>query len=200
VDLKEATSRLANKGLNLGAVQEIFDEKYDTGIVISQKPAADASANAGTKVDVVVSKGKSPGKITMPDLRGLSLTSATKRLEDNKLVLGDVKRQDSTNYFEDQVSAQDTSPGVLVDEGTKVNLTISTGPGPTAKTKRLQFTLPTQQQSYKVVVKVKDVQGEREVYNAQHRAGESVSVTVTYFGSGTATVTLNGSSFKTFNL
>jgi len=200
VDLKEATSRLAGKGLNLGAVQEIFDEKYETGIVISQKPAADASANAGTKVDVVVSKGKQPGKITMPDLRGLSLTNATKRLEDNKLVLGDVKRQSSTSYFEDQVAAQDTSPGVLVDESTKVNLTISTGPGPTAKTKRLQFTLPTQQQSYKVVVKIKDVQGEREVYNAQHRGGESVTVNVTYFGSGTATVTLNGSSFKNFNL
>jgi len=200
VDLKTATTRLANSGLNLGNPQEQYDEKYEAGMVISQKPLADTMVAAGTKVDVMVSKGKQPNKVTMPDLKGLSLSNATKKLQDNKLVLGEVKRQESKAYYNDQVSAQDTAAGVLVDEGTKVNITLSTGPGPTSKTKRLQFDLPSDQQFYNVVITVNDAQGERVVYNVMHRAGEPVNVGINYFGTGTAKVEINGKLFKTYSL
>jgi len=200
VNIKDATTRLTNKGLNLGTPQEVFDEKYEAGIVISQKPAADTLVGSGTNVDVVVSKGKTPNKVTMPELKGLSLTNATKKLQDNKLVLGDVKRQQSNAFYNDQVSAQDTAAGVLVDEGTKVNITISTGPGPTSKTKRLQFDLPSDQQFYNVVISVNDAQGERVVYNVMHRAGENVNVGINYFGTGTAKVEINGKAFKDYSL
>jgi serine/threonine protein kinase len=199
VDIKEAGTRLASKGLNLGDVQEVSDEKYAAGMVISQKPAVDASVKSGTKVDVVVSIGKSK-RVTMMDLKGLSLDVARKKLEDNKLVLGDVQRQDNTAYFADQVSDQDTAPGVLVDEGSKVNLTISTGPGPTTKTTNLEFTLPTDQQYYKVVITVSDTRGVREVYNVSQKAGDTVSVGITYYGKATAEVLLNSKHFKTYNL
>lgn len=200
VTVKEATTRLANKGLNLGSTQEVYDDKYDAGIVISQNPLADATVGAGTKVDIMVSKGKEPNKVTMPDLKGISLTDATKKLQDNKLVLGQVTRQDSTNYSKDQVSAQDTAPGVMVDEGTTVNLVLSNGPGPTTKTKRLQFDLPDDKQYYNVVITVTDAQNQRTVYNVMHRAGENINVGITYVGTGTAQVSLNGTLYKTFSL
>ncbi|MEA4924368.1 MAG: protein kinase [Syntrophomonadaceae bacterium] len=200
VTVKEATTRLANKGLNLGTPQEVYDEKYEAGIIISQDPLADTNVDAGTNVAVVVSKGKSPNKISMPDLKGLSLTDATKKLQDNKLVLGQVSRQTSNNYFKDQVSNQDTAPGVLVDEGTTVNITLSNGPGPTTKTKRLRFELPDDQQYYNVVITVKDAQNERVVYNVMHRAGEEINVGINYTGTGTAQVQLNGEPSKTYSL
>ena len=199
INIKEAGVRLENKGLNLGKVDEVSDEKYEAGMVISQKPTADSSVEPGTSIDVVVSKGKA-NRITMPDLKGLPQTSARKKLEDNKLVLGDVKRQESTSYFSDQVSAQDIAAGVLVDEGTKVNITISTGPGPSSKTKNLDIKLPSDQQYYKVVIRLSDAQGERDVYNVMHRAGDTVSVAINYFGNATAEVLLNEKHFKTYNL
>ncbi len=198
--IKDATTRLANNALNLGTPQEVFDEKYEAGIIISQKPLADAMAAAGTNVVVNVSKGKEPNKIAMPDLKGLSLSNATKKLQDNKLVLGDVLRQPSTDFYNDQVSAQDTDPSVLVDEGTKVNITLSTGPGPSSKTKQLQFNLPSDQQFYNVVITVNDAQGQRVVYNVMHKAGDTVTVGINYFGTGTAAVQINGKQFKTFPL
>ncbi len=198
--IKDATTRLANNGLNLGTPQEVFDEKYEAGIIISQKPLADAMAAAGTNVVVNVSKGKEPNKIAMPDLKGLSLSNATKKLQDNKLVLGDVLRQPSTAFYNDQVSAQDTDPSVLVDEGTKVNITLSTGPGPLSKTYQLQFNLPSDQQFYNVVITVNDGQGQRVVYNVMHKAGDTVTVGINYFGTGTAVVQINGKQFKTFPL
>jgi len=200
VNITEAGTRLANKGLNLGAIQEVYDEKYETGMVISQNPAVDASVGSGTRVDVVVSKGKQPVKVTMPDLLGLSQASATRKLLDNKLALGEVGSASSTTYFENQVSAQDTAPGVMIDEGSKVNITISTGPGPSSKTKKLQFDLPNDQDFYKVVINVSDKAGEREVYNSLHEGGDTVSVGVNYSGTGTAEVLLNGKRFKSYTL
>lgn len=200
VSVKDATTRLANNGLNLGTPQEVFDEKYEAGIVISQKPAADAMVAAGTSVAVVVSKGKEPNKVTMPDLKGLSLSNATKKLQDNRLVLGDVKRQASNSFYNDQVADQDTAAGVLVDEGTKVNITVSTGPGPASKTKQLQFDLPSDQQFYNVVITVNDAQDQRVVYNVMHKAGDTVSVGINYFGTGTAVAQINGKQFKTYTL
>lgn len=200
VTVKDATTRLANKGLNLGNPQEVYDDKYDAGIVISQNPVADTTVDAGTKVDYMVSKGKEPNKVTMPDLRGMSLSDATKKLQDNNLVLGQVTRQDSTSYSKDQVSAQDTAAGVMVDEGTTVNLVVSNGPGPTTKTKRLQFDLPNDQQYYNVVITVTDSQNQRTVYNVMHQAGENINVGINYVGTGTAQVTLNGKLYKTFSL
>lgn len=200
VNITEAGTRLANKGLNLGAIQEVYDEKYETGMVISQNPAVDASVGTGTRVDVVVSKGKQPVKVTMPDLLGLSQAAAARKLIDNKLVLGEVKSASSTTYFENQVSAQDTAAGVMIDEGSKVNITVSTGPGPSSKTKKLQFDLPNEQDFYKVVINVSDKAGQREVYNSLHEGGDTVSVGINYSGTGTAEVLLNGKRFKSYTL
>jgi len=198
LSIKDAGTRLANKGLNLGEPQEAYDEKYDAGIIISQKPVADASVNSGTSVSVVVSKGKQPNRISMPDLLGLTLDAARKKITDNKLVLGDIKRQESSSYFSDQVVLQDTAAGVLVDEGTKINLTLSSGPGPTSKTKVLEFDLPSDQLYYKVVIQVSDPRGDREVYSLLHKAGDTVSVGINYYGTATVRVLLNGKSVKTY--
>ena len=200
VNLTEASTRLANKGLNLGTPEEVYDTKYAAGMVISQRPAADETVNSGTNVDVMVSKGPQPGKVAMPDLRGLSQTSAAQKLADLKLVLGEVNRQSSTSYYEEQVAAQDTAAGVMVEEGTKINITISNGPGPASKSKTVRFELPSEQQNYQVEIIVDDAQGEREIYNVQHRAGETVSVGIEYSGTGTAEVLLNSKHYRTYNL
>ncbi|MPN63906.1 hypothetical protein SDC9_211673 [bioreactor metagenome] len=87
-----------------------------------------------------------------------------------------------------------------MDEGTTVNITLSNGPGPTTKTKRLRFELPDDQQYYNVVITVKDAQNERVVYNVMHRAGEEINVGINYTGTGTAQVQLNGEPSKTYSL
>ncbi len=200
VTLNVATNRLSDRGLNVGKIDEINDEKYEAGMVISQDPLPDTSVEVGTKVNVVVSKGKQAPKITVPDLKGLSQAEADQKLQDNKLELGTVNRAESNQYFADKIAAQDPVAAVQVDEGTQVNITISTGPGPTSKTERLEFQLPDEERFYKVVIMVKDDQGRREAYNDRRRGEDIVSVGVSYYGTGQAEVLLNGESFRTFNL
>jgi serine/threonine-protein kinase len=200
IDISDAKSQLEDAGLTLGTQEQIYDDKYDEGVVISQDPSPNDKVKSGSKVNVTVSKGKQPDKIQMPDLLGVSLDEAKKVLENNKLELGGVNQAESSKYYSGQVSSQDIAAGVMVDEESKVNLVVSTGPGPTAQTSNLQFTLPTDQEYYKVLIRVKDAKGQREVYNEIHRGGDTVFVGVNYYGSGTAEIFLNGQSYKTVTL
>lgn len=198
--ITEAKATLSDAGLTLGSQDAIYDDKYDEGVIISQDPYANDKVKSGTKVNVSVSKGKQPARIQMPGLLGLSLDEAKKNLAASNLVLGGVSEAQSDKYYADQVSSQSIAEGVLVDEGTSVTIVVSTGPGPTAQTSTLEFTLPSDQQYYKVLIRIKDAKGQREVYNELHRGGDTVSAAVNYFGSGTAEVLLNGEPYKTFTL
>ncbi len=200
IDLSDAKEQLEDAGLKLGTQDPIYDDKYDEGVVISQDPSPNDKVKSGSRVNVTVSKGKQPAKIQMPDLLGISLDQAKKVLEANKLELGGVNQAESSKYYSGQVSSQDIAAGVMVDEGSKVNLVVSTGPGPTAETSNLQFTLPAEQEYYKVLIRVKDAKGQREVYNEIHRGGDTVFIGVNYYGSGTAEILLNGQSYKTVTL
>ncbi len=200
VTINDATTRLSNKGLNLGTIEPVYDEKYADGIVISQDPLPDTTVSTGTKVNVVVSKGKQPPRAAVPDVKGLTVTEATTKLKAAKMDLGAVTRSASNSFYAEQISSQDPAADVQIEEGTKVNVVVSSGPGPTSKTRRLEFSIPDDKRSYEVVIKVTDVQGSREVYSERQDGGDSVTVGITYYGSGSAEVQLDGTRFRTYTL
>lgn len=195
----DAEIQFRNAGLVRGEVSQNYDDRYEQGIVISQSPSG-GEAVKGSKVNLLVSKGKTPPKVPMPALEGMTLEKAKEKLSEYGLVLGQVTRQESSTYKVDVVISQDTTAGILIEQGSTVNLVVSKGSTGTAKTKTLQFTLPTGQKSYQVVINVTDSQGSRQVYKQTHNSGTSVSVGVSYSGSGTAEVRLDEERYKVFNL
>ncbi len=195
----DAEIQLRNNGLEVGTTDQNYDDRYQLGQVISQSPSGGEAAK-GSKVNLLISKGKTPPKVPMPALEGLSLDEAEDRLTEKGLVLGPVKRQDSNTYKKDIVISQDTASGILIEQGSTVNLVVSNGAKATAKTKTLQFTLPTGEKQYQVVINVTDSEGTRQVYKQTHNSGTNVNVGVSYYGSGSAEVKLNSERFKVFNL
>jgi stage III sporulation protein AF len=125
---------------------------------------------------------------------------AQNELKARNLSLGKIKREESQEYYKDYVISQEIDAGVRVDEATSVDLTVSQGPGPTVKTKVIKIVLPEETDYYNVQVTVDDVQGQREVYNEYHQAGDTFSVAVSYSGTGKVVVRLNGQVFDTINL
>lgn len=200
LSLSDANVRLQNAGLKSGNPDERYDDKYGEGLIISQYPESGQMVNPGSKVDLMVSKGKQPEKVKVISLVGLNYETAVKKLEGSGLVAGEVIKQDSTKYYSGQVISQDIQPGVLIEQGSTVILTISKGPGPTAKTHSLEIKLPGTEEYYKVQIKVNDQQGSREVYNQLHTAKDDVNVGITYYGTGTYQIILNGKVQKTGNL
>jgi beta-lactam-binding protein with PASTA domain/tRNA A-37 threonylcarbamoyl transferase component Bud32 len=200
IDIKDAIIKLGNVDLNMGKTKKAYDEEKPEGTIISQDPAKGSRQASGTSIDVVVSQGKQPAKVSMPDLKGLTVDKARTVLEDKKLVLGETTRQESTSYSADQIAAQDKEAGVMIEEGTTVNVVVSTGPGPQVKTRVLQFKLPSSDQNLNVRIVVTDLQGERETYNEMHQGGDVVYTSINYYGSGTAEVFLNDKSAKVYNL
>lgn len=200
MERSEAELQLRNEGFQVGKVDSIYDDKYAENFVISQNPRAHSEAEAGALVDLMISKGNTPKRIPMPDLIGMKLGEATQKLKENNLEVGEVNRQESTSYYADQVIDQDTQSGVMVDEKTSINLTVSKGPGPAAQTRTLEFTLPQEQDFYKVVINIQDARGNREVYNELHRGGDEIVVGLSYFGNARADIQLNGKPYRSVKL
>lgn len=74
-----AQQELKDKGFELGKTEEVYDDKIEAGKIISQDPPAGKKAETGTKVNIVVSKGREPAVI--PDLTDLTADQAREALE-----------------------------------------------------------------------------------------------------------------------
>lgn len=180
-------------------VQKQYDDKWAENTVMSQDPKGNSQAAKGSTVTVLVSQGKSPGKVKMPNLLGMTLEQATKLIQDNDLVIGTTTREPSSQYYINQVCKQSVAAGTMVDQKSLVNISLSTGPGPVAQTRQFTYKLPTTEAFYQVVVRVTDTQSTRDVYNQPHRGGDTVVVSINYFGAAKVNVLLNGKSVHTEN-
>ena len=74
----QATTAIEEAGFELGKVEESFDDKVESGKVISQDPKGDSKQAKGTKINLTVSKGVQ--EITVPDLTGMTSDQAQKAL------------------------------------------------------------------------------------------------------------------------
>ncbi|MGI6421716.1 MAG: protein kinase domain-containing protein [Syntrophomonadaceae bacterium] len=198
--LSDAKLAISNAGFEVGLIDEKHDQRYDAGLVMSQDPSFGSNLKKGGTIDLMVSKGPAPNRVEMPNLVGMELEKAQNELKARNLSLGKIKREESQEYYKDYVISQEIDAGVRVDEATSVDLTVSQGPGPTVKTKVIKIVLPEETDYYNVQVTVDDVQGQREVYNEYHQAGDTFSVAVSYSGTGKVVVRLNGQVFDTINL
>ena len=80
-ELSEGQARvvLNDLGLELGEVAYTFDDAPE-GQIITQTPEQGAALAAGATVDVVVSRGPDVAKVRVPQVRGLNVEAAKRRL------------------------------------------------------------------------------------------------------------------------
>ncbi|NYE58247.1 protein kinase domain-containing protein [Carboxydothermus ferrireducens] len=193
-DIHDARVILENAGLKVGEINEIYDERLARGTVIEQDPEPNTEVEKGYKIKLILSKGAKPAWITVPDLRGKQIEEARKTLQQVKLVLDDtIKEVDSTEYFAGQVVTQNPLPGSLVEEGSKVRITVSRGPGPVRKSVLVTLEVPNDGQKHSVKIVVKDVRpSEVIVYaNDSEEPGTVLEKEVYYYGKGRIKVYLD---------
>ncbi|MGI5222130.1 Stk1 family PASTA domain-containing Ser/Thr kinase [Nocardia sp. CA-290969] len=109
------------------AIQEKPDGRITAGRVISTQPLGGSRADEGSTITMQVSTG--PQQVPVPQLTGLSQQEAAQELNRVGLqVQPEAKRGPSKPEEKDKVIAQEPSPGIEIDAGSQVTLTIGSGP------------------------------------------------------------------------
>jgi serine/threonine-protein kinase len=120
----EAIQILSNAGLD-AQVREVFSER-DPGIVVGQNPKAGVEVAKGSSVVIRVSKGVQT--VAVPDVLFQSQSDAEAELQAAGLA-ADVVEVES-DEAQGLVVGQDPEPGVEVDVGATVTISVSLGPPP----------------------------------------------------------------------
>ena len=121
----QATAAIEGAGFELGKVEESFDDKVESGKVISQDPKGDSKQAKGTKINLTVSKGVQ--EITVPDLTGMTADQAQKALTASGLKYAKGAAEYSDTVEKDHVARQDIAAGENVAKDTVVTCYLSLG-------------------------------------------------------------------------
>jgi len=128
-DISNVDSLLSENGLKDGGADYEFDEEIPENIIISQDPEAYSEVPEGTKVHFVVSKGPKVKNVIMPKLVGKTLEEALQIIKEKGLTKGEVVPQPSDEVEEGKVIWQSYEQGNEIEEGTAVDLYVSSGKG-----------------------------------------------------------------------
>ena len=123
---QEATLELQNAGFKVESVIESSDTVTED-YVISTSPGAGEQLSAGSTVYLTVSGGPSIKTVTMPNLVGLTESSAKERINSSNLSFGSATYV-SSDYDKGLVFKQSVQAYSDVDEHTKVYIWVSLGP------------------------------------------------------------------------
>jgi beta-lactam-binding protein with PASTA domain len=123
--LREAKFMLDQRNLEVQEVEYKPSSQYPSGIVLSQIESAGSKVKKGTVIGVVVSTGMDAGDIKVPDLTGKNIEEVKKLLEANKLSLGKINYQPSTNVPLNSVIDQYPKANTMAKENQKVDLFIN---------------------------------------------------------------------------
>lgn len=130
-DVTGMEAELAAKALEDKGFKVVRDYANDDTVekdrVISQEPLAGSKAAKGSNVTLIISQGKAVTETTVPDLRGMTESAAKAKLEEYKLKCGTVSETHSDTVSAGCVVTQSYNPGLTVEEGTSVDITLSLG-------------------------------------------------------------------------
>ena len=128
LDTSDAQRAISEAGLSFGQVSFEYDENVESGLILSQDPKAGEKVPVKSKINVVISKGsEKESGVLVPSVVGMSLEEAQNELIASKLSVGQIREEYSDKYNAGIVIRQGVGSGANVEEGTRVDLTVSKG-------------------------------------------------------------------------
>jgi beta-lactam-binding protein with PASTA domain len=121
----EARDQIVANKLEVGTSKEAFDEKIAAGLVVGVDPKVGTPLKRGTKVNLVVSKGRQPIPIT--DFTNKPATEAVDVLSKAGLTVDATEQANSDTVVKGNVISQSPAGGTLF-KGDTVKLVVSKGP------------------------------------------------------------------------
>ncbi len=119
-----ATQRLQNDGFEVATVRDNSDQPRNT--VIGQQPSAGSVADKGSKVTITVSDGRAIAAV--PDVVGMGRRAARKALIEAGFLVEEVEAPSEPVKVDHVISQDPSGRGAQAQQGTTVQIQISTGP------------------------------------------------------------------------
>ncbi|MSV75935.1 MAG: Stk1 family PASTA domain-containing Ser/Thr kinase, partial [Actinobacteria bacterium] len=122
---KQAANTVAELGLKVDVIQEVFSEDIPKGKVITSDPAGGGRVAIAGTVHLIISKGKE--RIEVPNLAGLTIESATVALKEINLKIGRVSEKFSNSVEAGLIIDGNPVSGSPVRKDSTIELIISKG-------------------------------------------------------------------------
>lgn len=123
--VKEATSELADLGLDLKVEREEFSEDIPENRVIKSSPAGGGRISPDGTVEVTISKGKE--RYIVPTLQGLKIEIAEGLISDNNLVVGEIIEEFSSEFPKGFIMRSSPAAGERIKRDSQITLYLSKG-------------------------------------------------------------------------
>lgn len=131
VNLSNAEDIIKNSGFTVGDVTYSDSDSIDKGCVINQDPSADTNADAGSKINLVVSTGPK-NQLTVPNVQGMTVESAISAISAKGLKVTSViyngNQISSGQYNGKEVIGTNPAAGSSVNSGDGVSITVGDAP------------------------------------------------------------------------
>ncbi|WP_175439070.1 Stk1 family PASTA domain-containing Ser/Thr kinase [Streptomyces vilmorinianum] len=121
----QATKRLTDAGLDVGASKRAFSDVYERGTVMASDPASGERIRGNGTVTLTVSRG--PRIVKVPNLKGKPLAEAKRLLAKEGLAAGVVTTSFSQDIAQGAVISSDPEPGTERSPDSAVALVVSKG-------------------------------------------------------------------------
>ncbi len=198
---EDALAVIQNADLIPGEVREEYNSDVPKGFVFKTDPAGGNQVEQGTKVTIYVSAGTEPENYAMPDLTGMNTEKAGLIVRTLGLKISeDIQFVRSDEYLAGQIVDQEPRKNTEVKEGMTVTLTVSNGPGPSAREADVTVPIDNDDKDHEVLITVEDINGTTEVYSGVHTSGEVLVERVTFYGKATVRVYIDKKLKKEYTL
>lgn len=124
-DIKSARSELADLGISLKIGAREYSEDVAEGKIIQSNPAGGGRVDPNGTVVVTLSKGKE--RFIVPDLSGLKPDVAQSLIDENKLIVGEIVEEFSSDFAKGTIMRTTPPRGERVKRDTTLTLVISKG-------------------------------------------------------------------------
>ncbi len=124
--VEDALKEAAAVGVRVEVTDSVYVRKMGRGLVFSQVPKAGGKVKEGRRIMLTINS-KTPKKVSMPDLVGLSMRQAKAELVSRGLALGRLRYTPdiATNYvLKQQYRGRDIGKGVMVNSGSVIDLVV----------------------------------------------------------------------------
>jgi len=191
---------LSQFGINVVNTSYIYCEEEEDK-VIAQDPPAGSKVERERGVNLLVSFGPLKLNFMMPDFRGEDLKEVITKLKELSLNVAMIKEEISLEEV-GKVISQFPPAGSMVNQDSRIELVVSAGSEKEVRVKSLQrwllvpVKIPLGFEEKKLVIVVKDEEGERSFDYGMHKPGEVVWVSCEVVGEGEIRIYIDGRLVK----